>query len=59
MKKLMDKEQRKLLIELVRVERRRLGFLRKNFYSHTKDGKSIRLEILLCNETLKSLEGGK
>ncbi len=55
----MDKEQRELLIELVRVERRRLGFLRKNFYSHTKDGKSIRLEILLCNETLKSLEGGK
>ncbi len=55
----MTKEQRDLLIELVRVERKRLNFLRRSFYSHNKERKSISMEILLCNQTLESLKGGK
>ncbi len=55
----MTKEQIDLLIELVRVERRNLNNKLRNFYIDFEDRNQIKKEIKLCNETLKSLEGGK
>jgi|TARA_R100000482_G_C5128843_1_gene150538 hypothetical protein len=55
----MTKEQRDLLIELVRVERRRLNNAKRLTYVSYHENDELNKEIKLCNETLKSLEGGK
>tara|TARA_R100000315_G_C5235722_1_gene147913 strand:- start:13934 stop:14101 length:168 start_codon:yes stop_codon:yes gene_type:complete len=55
----MTQEQKDLLIELVRVERRRLHGLRLEFSSDSNEQKKIWIEIHLCNSTLLSLKGGK
>tara|TARA_R100000278_G_scaffold14401_2_gene15083 strand:- start:1443 stop:1610 length:168 start_codon:yes stop_codon:yes gene_type:complete len=55
----MTQEQRDLLVELVRVERRRLHGLRLEFSLDSNEQKKIWKEIHLCNSTLLSLKGGK
>tara|TARA_X000001388_G_C2196989_1_gene109746 strand:- start:300 stop:578 length:279 start_codon:yes stop_codon:yes gene_type:complete len=56
---IMNQEQKDLLVFLVRQERVRLNSLRRKSYYTYEDRKAVRKEILLCNLTLKSLEGGK
>jgi len=61
----MTKEQRDLLIELVRVERRRLNNANRSTYVTYHENDELKKEIKLCNDilkslkTLESLEGGK
>ena len=55
----MDKEQRELLIDLVRVERNRITVLRYEYAYDSKEQDKIWKEISICNRTLGFLEGGK
>lgn len=55
----MDREQRELLVDLVRVERRRLNILKYEYAHDSKEQDKIWKEINLCNSTLLSLGGGK
>jgi|TARA_B110000495_G_C23024573_1_gene608513 hypothetical protein len=54
----MDEEQKDLLIELVRVERRRLNWLKYEYAYDSKDQAKISKEISLCDSTLMSLIDG-
>jgi len=53
----MDKEQRDLLIALVRVERNRLALLRYEYLYDSKEDDKIWEEICICNRTLGFLKG--
>jgi len=55
----MGKKERDLLIDLVRVERRRLNLLKYEYAYDSKDQDKIWKEISICNRTLGFLEGGK
>jgi len=55
----MDKEQKDLLLDLVRVERRRLDCLRYEYAYDSKEQDKIWKEIHICTRTLIFLEGGK
>ncbi len=55
----MDKEQRELLIGLVRAERRRLNVLKYEYAYDSVEQDKIWKEISICNRTLGFLEGGK
>ena len=55
----MNKEQRELLIDLVRVEIERLDILKYEYAYDSKEQDKIWKEISICNRTLIFLEGGK
>ena len=61
----MDKEQKDLLTELVRVERRRLNNALRKFnvtgytFENIDEAVELRKEIEICNQSLFSLQGGK
>ena len=55
----MTKEQRDLLILLVRTERRRVSFKLMDFPNFCRERVELIVERDLCTKTLKSLQGGE
>lgn len=55
----MSKEQKKLLIDLVKKERKRIQAIWLKVEEDTEYDAIITMKRELCDETIKSLTGGK